>query len=431
MGLPSKMDRPSTIDESIQILNLMQFLEANKWQNDGLLRVADFPETGRGIRTIGDEAFYPSDTLIDMPFKSVFISLITIMEDKGFRNHCLSKLEANVSTQLLLTVYVLYQQHLGDKSGWQAYIDTLPLSLSTPHFCKQEELDCVPMVRHLVTNAVQDIINSFQSAFDRSLCQCCGGKLVDIISKDQLLLMYFLVNSRSVYCDPVIIRNNCPGRLPLSDEPNMALAPFLDFFNHSDSVETESNLFLDKRRSELRYELITNTAMASSGQLFISYGNHCNFKLLMEYGFVIEGNQHEKIDLSMDQIENFMKSYPKFYHAKKVVFIKSQKMHSEVFISSEGMSYNLETIFKIFKSAGLTEKSLSELVYKNSTTVPIDDSVDLEKDLYSYLIGRFSLAEGALNKIEQLTESGKMLKEFFSGRIRFLRKLVTDIEERE
>lgn len=415
-------------DDSEPIKQLMQFLGQNKWRNEGELKVAGFPGTGRGIRTGRKRDYQVDETLIDMPF-SVFISLITLMDDKGFRKHCLDNLESgSSSTQLILTVYVLYQQHLGDKSKWRAYIESLPESLSTPHFCTQSELDCVPMIRSLVAKSIQDINSAFKSAFASSTCECCGHKLVDLISTDKLLLMYYLVNSRSVYCDPRLIRSHCIAPLPSSDEPNMALAPFLDLFNHSDAVETESLLYLDKKTSQLHYQLVTKTEMSGSGQLFINYGNHDNFKLLTEYGFIIEGNRHEKIDLSMPQIEDFMRSYPKFYHAKKVAFIKSQDMHSKVFISEEGLSYNLETILKIFKSAGLTEKSLSEVVYQQSS-VPVDESVNLEGELYSYLISRFQRAEGALSGIEQLTEGGLMMRELFRGRIRLLAKLRKEVSE--
>lgn len=413
-------------DDSSAIVSLLQFLRAKEWQNVGELQVAKFPTTGRGIRTIRSRDFAAAETLIDMPFRSVFISLITLMDDRGFRSCCVDKLEGNVSTQLILTVYVLYQQHLGDRSKWKAYLDSLPKNLCTPHFCSQSELDCVPMVRNLVTKTLQGLYSSFASAFACALCECCGRKLVDLVANEELLLMYYLVNSRSVYCDPGIIRKSCSGGLSfLSDDPSMALAPFLDLFNHSDSVETESNLCLDSVSGELKYQLVTRTALGADSELFINYGNHDNFKLLMEYGFVIEGNRYEKIDLSLGQIENFMQRFPKYCHAKKIAFIRSREMHEEVFISAEGLSYNFETILRIFRSAGLTEKSLSEVVYQQVTAaIPIDESVDLHEALYTYLIARFQVAEGALNRIEHLTESGRMLREFFSSRIRFLSELV-------
>lgn len=408
-------------DDSDVVVNLMQFLSANNWQNEGKLQVANFPETGRGIRTANGTDLWPDDTLIDMPFKSIFISLITLVEDKGFKRDCLDKLNGTVSIQLLLSVYLAYHRELGGNSKWKPFLDSLPTSLTTPHFCNEPELDCVPMVKYLVRKSIQEIMDAFTSSF--SSCTLNGKKFTDLFAQQELLLMFFLVNSRCVYCDPRVIRNNCKSNVAfLSDEPNMALAPFLDLINHSDTVETESNLYLDKKSAELRYELVTKSAMSGSRQLFISYGNHDNFKLLMEYGFIIDGNRHEKIDLSSDQIENFMRSHPKFYHAKKMAFIKSQEMHLEVFISEEGPSYNLESIFKIFKSAALNEKSLSEVVYQE-TTIPIDDSVDLERDLYSYLINRFERAKVALEGIEQLSASGALLKEFFAVRVRFLSKL--------
>lgn len=418
-----------TADTSETIAKLVSFLCENKWENAGKLQVAHFAGV-RGVRTVRNLDYSAGETLIDMPFKSLFISLITLMDDNGFRKHCLERLEGNiVSTQLLLAVYVVYQKHLGDKSKWQAYIESLPRTMSTPHFCTQTELDCVPLVRHLVSKAVQGIFKSFEDGFARTTCECCGMKLIDIITRDELILMFFLVNSRSVYCDPRIIKNNCSGKLPVADEPNMALAPFLDMINHSDSVETESQLYLEKDTSQLRYRLITKTALNCTEEIVISYGNHENFKLLMEYGFVIVGNRHEKIDLSIDQIENFMRNYPRFFHQKKVAFIKDQGMHQEVFISADGLSYNLEVIFKIFKSAALTEKSLSEVAYQQSTTtVPVDESVDVEMQLYLYLIDRFKRTADALNGLQQLSESGVVLREFFEERIRFLSRLIREIE---
>ncbi|KAI9142255.1 hypothetical protein BKA69DRAFT_295503 [Paraphysoderma sedebokerense] len=66
--------------------------------------------------------------------------------------------------------------------------------------------------------------------------------------------------------------------------PSISLIPFLDMLNHDPSAEVK--LFFDT--SDMRFKIITAIPLERGQQVFISYGKHDNWRLLVEYGFIVE-----------------------------------------------------------------------------------------------------------------------------------------------
>ncbi len=86
-----------------------------------------------------------------------------------------------------------------------------------------------------------------------------------------------------------------------------ALAPAIDFLNHSSNVSTAANVayeyFLDRFvvRSRQDYEC--------GEQVFISYGEQSNDSLLQYYGFVDDHNPSDDYVFG-EEVENFLKVSP-------------------------------------------------------------------------------------------------------------------------
>ena len=79
---------------------------------------------------------------------------------------------------------------------------------------------------------------------------------------------------------------------------SLALAPFLDMFNHSSDANTKMYIDFD---NEL-YILKTLNSFRKHQQIFIKYGPHSNLKLLIEYGFIIPCNHYDFIEFSFDDV---------------------------------------------------------------------------------------------------------------------------------
>jgi len=76
------------------------------------------------------------------------------------------------------------------------------------------------------------------------------------------------------------------------------LAPFLDFFNHSNSANVEVKL--DCKRGV--YSVKTNTPYRKHEEIFIKYGAFPNLRLLVEYGFILEDEDQDVVEFSLEEV---------------------------------------------------------------------------------------------------------------------------------
>ena len=62
------------------------------------------------------------------------------------------------------------------------------------------------------------------------------------------------------------------------DEPEdcLALAPYLDMFNHSPSADVEAGLDLVEVDDRHNYQIVSNVGFERHSEVFISYGRHGN-----------------------------------------------------------------------------------------------------------------------------------------------------------
>ncbi|MCJ1248619.1 hypothetical protein MMC30_005837 [Trapelia coarctata] len=97
---------------------------------------------------------------------------------------------------------------------------------------------------------------------------------------------WLIINTRSLYYDlPTLLK-------PLTREDHMCLCPFVDYFNHADeegchvAFEEQSGFTVTSLRD---YEC--------GEELFVSYGPHPNDFLLVEYGFILETNKWDSLQI--------------------------------------------------------------------------------------------------------------------------------------
>ena len=136
------------------------------------------------------------------------------------------------------------------------------------------------------------------------------------IELDQFSWGWFTVNTRAVYFDNKSRNegNYFPNGCDLEENENLALAPFLDMFNHSSQADVNvgPNLIMDdsnvaangtaeswnifeadKSNKGKTYQIITNTEYKKYEQVFINYGPHGNIRLFMDYGFIEANNPND------------------------------------------------------------------------------------------------------------------------------------------
>jgi len=77
---------------------------------------------------------------------------------------------------------------------------------------------------------------------------------------------------------------------PANSDECLAIIPYADYFNHGDTG-------CKVQYSPSEYEMTADRPYKKGEEVHISYGNHSNDFLLVEYGFILEENQWDQIDL--------------------------------------------------------------------------------------------------------------------------------------
>mmetsp|Transcript_3946 Transcript_3946/g.11817 ORF Transcript_3946/g.11817 Transcript_3946/m.11817 type:complete len:408 (+) Transcript_3946:17-1240(+) len=85
-----------------------------------------------------------------------------------------------------------------------------------------------------------------------------------------------------------------------NDEERTVLIPLVDLANH----DPDADLFHDSFDSEKGFQLrIKSRSFAAGEQLLVKYGKLANWELLLHYGFAIQNNPDDRIDICLEEKE--------------------------------------------------------------------------------------------------------------------------------
>ena len=168
---------------------------------------------------------------------------------------------------------------------------------------------------------------------------------------------WFTVNTRAVYFKETNHQHytNTYQKDSDGDHENLALAPFLDLFNHSSKANVEAGFIHQPKRSESFYAIKTNSKYRKYDQVFINYGPHCNLRLYLEYGFSEENNDNDFIPVFPREIIEIFISHQEI--SSKDIFIKGastlmekSKLHENLRIDNNGPSWNVAALFYVMNN---------------------------------------------------------------------------------
>lgn len=328
-----------SLDNEHAIISLRKWMKSQHWKNQTSLKLREFEVTGRGV--FSTKNFAPEDTLIQVPYK-LLITLNTIHESA-----LPDALNLNERTKLkfqdLLILFLILERFKGCDSKWHAYIESLPqeppwLPLKLP----ERDVEMLPediksAIRRSRCNA-EESWKRLRKSINRSGYERC------VLDVNSFTWAFTMVNTRAVYVDPQIIHDlsEIPDRdlrRFLSDEPCMALCPFLDMFNHSSDAKTAAEL-KSAGNNGWFYELRTLCGYKKYEQIFISYGSHDNLKLLCEYGFFIPwGNMLDSIKFDANEVLDVLK---KQISSRQMRFLVERNLNNDLYVAFEGISFNLK-----------------------------------------------------------------------------------------
>ncbi|KFB48636.1 hypothetical protein ZHAS_00016628 [Anopheles sinensis] len=248
---------------------------------------------------------------------------------------------------------------------------------------------------------------------------------------DRFEWAYFAVNSRSVYVDPDVskmINSFLPdGSLfegILADEPSMALAPFLDFFNHQSTGKTASELslsvlqirdrLLKEKPLDLFYNLRTDKPFPTGEQIFISYGTHNNTKLLLEYGFSVPANPDDFVEVTITEINEFIKHDPELrclrLPREKYRFLADHQLDEQLFfVADDLISHNLAVCLTVL----FVEQNIHRMkTIAFGATPPLEPIRSITLRLLEYLLLDISRSLAGLDALGELSAAGHAYREY-------------------
>uniref|UniRef100_A0A182K1A0 Uncharacterized protein n=1 Tax=Anopheles christyi TaxID=43041 RepID=A0A182K1A0_9DIPT len=319
--------------------------------------------------------------------------------------------------QSLLAFYLCVTK----SAHFDAYFQSLPKTFSNPYFCTKQEL--VYLSEVLLQRMVEQN-GLIKSGLER-INSVLRDEWKDTVEMEQFKWAFFAVNTRSVFLDPMVVKM-INSFLPsgalfedfLADEPSMALAPFLDFFNHRCGTKTISNLslsvsqirdcLLKERPLELCYNLHTDTAYQAGEQIFISYGTHNNTKLLLEYGFCIPSNPDDFVELTIGTINAFIKHDPELrclrLPREKYRFLANHRLDEQLFfVEDDLLSHNLAVCLTVL----FVERNIHHMkTVAFAATPPLEPIRAIALRLLDFLLLEIDQSVEGLNKLSELSPAG-------------------------
>lgn len=349
-------------------INLTQWMKKHGWSPTCSLCPVEFYDTGRGFRA--ETSIPKNEVIVSIPLELLITVSTVEHSDIGWIFSKYGGLNGvYFFAQQVLAAFLVWERHLDHHSVWYPYLKSVPLDYSTPLFCLNEELKLLPpfllepilIQKQKVTDTFSDL-KSILSA-ESWKCSHCSKSLSSIVCFEVYCWAWSAVNTRSVYVDEHVISHS----LNIQDKSCLALAPYLDMFNHSNDVDVQVRL------SSVRncYEIQTLVPVAKHAQVFIRYGCHSNMKLYTEYGFILPFNPHDFIPFVVEEILTSVKEvFPVKFNcsASKLNFLEVHNLTENLSCNSEGLSFNMRALIYVFVTSESRKEVLTSRIYSSDFT---------------------------------------------------------------
>lgn len=382
-------------------ITLTQWMKKHGWSPTCALRPVEFNGTGRGLMT--ETAISRYKVIVSIPLE-LLITLSSV-ESSGIGWLFTKASAVHLFAQQVLAAFLVWEKHLGQHSVWEPYLNSVPSEYSTPLFCSNEELELLPSIllepvlihKHKVIDTFSDLrrilnLQSFK-------CWHCSESLSSIFQYDQYWWAWCTVNTRCVYLDEKVLSHS----LKIQDKSCLALAPYLDMFNHSNDVDVKVGLSLDRNS----YEIQTLVPFAKHTQVFIHYGNHSNLKLYTEYGFILPFNPYDFVPFMFEEIQDSVKdTYSVEFNCSpsKMDFLKVHNLTENLLCNYEGLSFNVKALIYVFVTCESRKDVLAMKIYSSNFTS--EESMDICKVGKQLIKQKCLEFESVLKVIEQKKSSG-------------------------
>ena len=208
-------------------------------------------------------------------------------------------LPPNINEYLAMACQLIYERHvLNDKSFYKPYMDVLPLvNEVNPTFTWSDE-DLQALKGSPVIAATQSMQMKLKREYNDLLAD--KGKLMDLhpqyFPPKHFTFQNFQWAFTMLFSRAIRLRSMKQGE-------TLALVPYADLINHSpysqaylDARESGDWLFKTGKEEVILY---ADRAYRKMEQIYISYGPKSNAELLLLYGFALERNPFNSVDVTV------------------------------------------------------------------------------------------------------------------------------------
>jgi len=396
------------------ISELIEHLEGHDgdWKRkDLVVDVADFEDTGRGMRAKRDISI--GEVIISIPADLAITSKVIrtdpVMDDL-IENYI--KKPDQISYKELFMIYLLYQKSLGKSSKFYKFLKTVPKSYTNPSLWKPEEVQLLPKTLKEKTLAEQTDINSSYEKVLTLISRCPAFHDIQI-SKSEYYWAYFSLTTRAFYWGDHYTRTEnafiMHKHLVMSPYRSYAMLPLIDMFNHHCN-SGKSNAKLEE--STGRFEIVTEAGFKKGDQVFIQYGSsHSSSDLLQFYGFFNIGvkNNNDVVNIELSEILEVITPVS----TDAIEYLEDNCLHKGFCIGWDGPSWSLQKAIAVMLAEDKDIESDFVEYYIHDIKTPVN-LVDIEKGIRSVVRGKMEKLEltfekrlEEFRKIKTINETGE------------------------
>ena len=194
----------------------------------------------------------------------------------------------DVDEYVALAMLLIDERNKGEASFWKPYLDILPPDEELiPLFrWSDEELGLLKGSPTLVacTSLKQKLRKEYQTAVETVFEQHPSVFPLDVYSFEAWEWAFAVLFSRAIL---------------LRKESTLALVPYADLLNHNPFCTS----YIDMERRILRKDkyvgFFVDRPYAKMNQIFVTYGPKSNTELLLLYGFLVDRNPYDSVEISV------------------------------------------------------------------------------------------------------------------------------------
>jgi len=252
-----------TYDERIKVFEDWLLANGSEFPK---LTMQKYDDEVRGVHA--RETIGPDEVIVEVPL-SCLITVEMGKETSVGRAVMAADLELDAPKHVFLMLFMLIDRK-AENSHFKPYYDILPETLSNmPIFWSQEELALL-QGSYLLTQ-IEDRNRAIETDYN-AICELCPG-FADIATLEDFKWARMCVCSRNFGITVDGVRTS-------------AMVPYADMLNHYRPRETKWS-YEQTRRA---FTITSLQSIREGAQVYDSYGQKCNHRFLLNYGFSIENN---------------------------------------------------------------------------------------------------------------------------------------------